>query len=235
MRYRISFRDFIAGAVFGLLVGSATLSVASIRYEGWARLSQDFKTGYVTGFLSCANLVRNLDPGGFLDSKYPAVPQATPTEWAAAVDQLYKDPANQGYSIHSILQSAAQEMERKYGKAIDPHIRAAQRALSQMARLKKKSEAEGPVVKKPEKIVKAPEKTVKQPVTKKPRKWCRCDGKDPKVERAKRRAEAARKAAESTKPEGAKAADPATKAEGAKGADPAKKPDAAAPPSPPAN
>src|SRR5690349_21595412 len=114
MRFQFSLRDFGAGAVLGLALGTAGVSAAAFGYDGWNKFSYDFRVGYVNGFLSMANLARNLDPGGWVDSKYPMVPTAKPAEWAAKVDELYKDPENQHYSMTSILQTAAHELEKKY-------------------------------------------------------------------------------------------------------------------------
>jgi hypothetical protein len=198
MRFQFSFRDFGAGALLGLALGTAGISAASFGYEGWNKFSQDFRSGYVTGFLSMANLARNLDPGGWVDSKYPMVPNAKPIEWAAKVDELYKDPENQHYSMNSILQQAAHELQKKYGKAMSPDKRAIERMQQQLAAVKRRREAMGldPSMrpKKDPTQVEAAPKTAQPPAPKPPRKWCRCDGKNPKAERAKRRAAAAEKA-----------------------------------------
>jgi hypothetical protein len=207
MRKRLSIRDFVAGAVFGVLLGSVSLSTASMGYTAWEKLSDDFKIGYVTGFLSLANLTRNFDPGGWLDQRYPAVPNATPVQWAAAVDKLYQEPRMQKFSIHSVLQSAATELQKVHGKPLDPYQRVQQRAQTQLQALQKRQEAKAkkegekpaPVVKN----IQAPEKKVAAPPKKNTgRKWCRCDGKDPKAERARRRAEAAKSAEAEQKDEG---------------------------------
>jgi hypothetical protein len=197
MRNGLSIRDFVAGTVFGLVLGSAGLSTAALGYSAWEKLSDDFKVGYVTGFLSLANLTRNFDPGGWLDTKYPAVPNATPVQWAAEVDKLYKDPKMHRYSIHSVLQTAATELQKIHGKPVDPYTRVQQRAQTQLQALQRRQEAQAKKLGKPAPAVKnvqAPEKKVAVPATKPARKWCRCDGKDPKAERARRRAEAAKKA-----------------------------------------
>jgi hypothetical protein len=225
MRRRISLRDFGTGVIVGLVVGSVGLAGASFRYEGWARFSSDFKLGYINGFLDMANLARNLEPGGYVDSKYPQVEKAKPAEWAMVIDRLYKDPENQRYRIASMMQYAADELEKKYGKSMSADERVRRRMETQLALIKKKQEAaglkEGAKPPAPPKAVVAPEKSVAKPVVKKPRKWCRCDGKNPKAERAKRRAAAAAAAAA----QGGDAAKPAP--------EPAKAPaDAAKPPEP---
>jgi hypothetical protein len=228
MRKGLSIRDFIAGAVFGLLLGTASFSVASIGYEGWTKLSSDFRIGYITGFLSLANLVRNLDPGGWLDTRYPAVPKATPIEWAATVDTLYKDPKFQRYSIHSMLQAAGSELQKTHGKPIDPYERVKQRAQTQMQRLEARRKAAGTKAGEKSasepKHIQAPEKKVAAPAkaAKAGRKWCRCDGKDPKAERARRRAEAAEKAEAETQADAAKKADPGKQPDAAKKSDDSK-------------
>src|SRR5689334_2763415 len=188
MRFQFSLRDFGAGAILGLVLGTAGISAASLGYTGWSKFSQDFRIGYVTGFLSMANLARNLDPGGWVDSKYPMV-AAKPFEWAAKVDELYKDPENQHYTINSMLQQAAHDLQKKYGKPMPAEQRAFLRMQQQLAAVKKRREAQGldPNMrpKKDPKLLEATPKVV-PPAAPKPRKWCRCDGKNPKEERAKR-------------------------------------------------
>jgi hypothetical protein len=191
MGRKFSLRDFGAGTVLGLVIGTSGLAAAAMNYETWLKLSQDYKVGYVAGFIQMANLARNLEPGGYIDTRYPFV-MAKPIEFSAKIDELYKDPEYQGYSINSMMMSAAHELEKKYGK-ITPEERMRRRMQSQVAAIQKIREAQakkaGKTAPAPEKIVAAPAKTV--PAAKKPpkvRKWCRCDGKDPKVERAKRRA-----------------------------------------------
>jgi hypothetical protein len=209
MRRRFSIRDFAAGAIAGLVLGTSGLAAAALGYEGWQKLSQDFKIGYVAGYLDMSNIARNLDPGGYIDTKYPKA-HAKPVLWAAMVDELYKDPEYQRYTINSMMQAAAVKLEQKYGKT-DPIQRSRDRMAFQMEALRRKKEAEAkkdgaPV---PEvKHKKAPERTVTAPKKPKARKWCRCDGKDPKVERAKRRAarEEAARAAAGAPPAGDKAA-----------------------------
>lgn len=202
MRRRFSIRDFGAGAIAGLMLGTSGFAAAALGYEGWQKLSQDFKIGYVAGYLDMSNIARNLDPGGYIDTKYPKA-HAKPVEWAAMVDVLYKDPAYQRYTINSMMQAAAVKLEEKYGKT-DPVQRSRDRMAFQMEAMRRKKEAQAKKKGAPAPEVKhqkAPERTVsapKKPTTPKPRKWCRCDGKDPKAERAKRRAareEAARAAA----------------------------------------
>ncbi len=218
MRRKISLRDFGAGAVLGLLLGTAGLSAASFGYDGWAKFSLDFKGGYITGFMAMANLARNLDPGGYVDTQYPLVTQAKPGEWVSVIDGLYKKPENQGYQVTSIIQYAAHELEKKYGKALPAEERTRRRMEAQLQALKKRREAAalqaGKEAPAPPKHIAQPEKTVKTPALPKEkpaRKWCRCDGKNPKEERAKRRAARA----EAEKAAGA-AAKPATAPEAAK-------------------
>lgn len=197
MRKQGSARGFCAGVIVGAMIGSAGLAAAALGQQGWAKLSQDFRVGYVTGFLQMANLARNLDPGGYIDIKYPQVPKARPVAWAAEVDRLYKDPENQKYTITSIMQLAASELEKKYGKALDPQERTRRRMEYQLQALARKREAAGLKPKDPTKQAIAPERTVKpappkpkEPAKPKQKKWCRCDGKDPQAERQRRRAEA---------------------------------------------
>lgn len=85
--------------------------------KGWARFTEDFRFGYVFGFLDMANLARNLDPGGYVDENYPFWPKVKPTEWKTIVDELYRNPENQQNSMTGILHMAAKELEKKYGPA----------------------------------------------------------------------------------------------------------------------
>jgi hypothetical protein len=210
MRDHRSSRGFRAGAavgvLIGLLIGSAGVAAATFWVQGWQRFSDDFKVGYINGFLDMANLARNLQPGGWVDTKYPQVPQAKPVEWANVVNELYKDPANARYSITSILQTAAQRLEAKYGRAETPEQRTLQRMQHQLEMMRKKREKAGLPVEPPKAAstptkvpgaVKTSETTAEKKEAKKPaRKWCRCDGKDPKAARAARKAAAAKKEAE---------------------------------------
>lgn len=199
MRIQGTVRGFGFGVVVGVMIGSAGLAAAAFGYKGWERFSSDFKVGYINGFLEMANLARNLDPGGYVDIKYPMVPKAKPMHWADEVNRLYADPANQKYSITSIMQLAAHELEKKFGKGPDPHERTRRRMEQQLEALRRKREAMGLPPKEPKKQVIAPEKVEPAPGTKaepaapavpRQKKWCRCDGKDPKAERERRRAEA---------------------------------------------
>lgn len=85
--------------------------------KGWTRFTEDFRFGYVFGFLDMANIARNLEPGGYVDEHYPLWPQVKPTEWKAVVDELYRNPENQKYSMTGILQLAAVHLEKKHGPA----------------------------------------------------------------------------------------------------------------------
>jgi hypothetical protein len=208
MRRKFSIRDFAAGAIVGVMLGTSGLAAAALGYEGWQKLSQDFKIGYVAGYLDMSNIARNLDPGGYIDTKYPKA-HAKPLAWAAMVDELYRDPAYQRYTINSMMQAVAVKLEQKYGKT-DPVERSRNRMAFQMEALRRQKEARAKKAGTPVPEVKhekAPDRSVvatpKKPPT---RKWCRCDGKDPKAERAKRRA--AREAAAKAATGGAKATAP---------------------------
>ncbi len=197
MRNPGSVRGFCAGVVVGVMIGSAGLAAAAFGYNGWQKFSQDFKVGYVFGFLEMANLARNLDPGGYLDIKYPMVPKAKPVHWADEVNRLYADPANQKYSMTSIMQLASHELQKKFGSAPSPEERTRRRMEQQLEALRRKREALGLAEKDPKRQAIAPEKVVEPspaaPAEPKKKKWCRCDGKDPAAERARRRAEAPRR------------------------------------------
>jgi hypothetical protein len=205
MRDHRSLRGFstglVSGVLIGLLLGSAGMAGAAFGYKGWQTFSDEFKTGYVTGFLGMANLARNLDPGGWVDSKYPQFPKVKPLEWVILVDDLYKMPENQGYSINSILQSAAHQLELKYGKPATAEERTKQRMAHQLEILRKQREKAGLLPKDGEPKADSPaSKAVTPPAAgggknvadeRPPRKWCRCDGTDPKEARAQRKAAAA--------------------------------------------
>jgi hypothetical protein len=226
MRDQRSLRGFSAGAVGGVLVGmilgSTGMAVASFGYEGWQRFSEDFKVGYVTGFIAMANLARNLDPGGWVDMKYPQVDKAKPSEVAAVVTDLYKKPENKDYSMASILQAATHDLEKKYGKALSSDERIHAKMNQQLEAMRKKREAAGLASKdSTTKVVEAPPAVVAPPAealvaAKRPRKWCRCDGTDPKEATARRRAAAAAEEAKE-EAEDAKAAKAAADAKAAAG------------------
>lgn len=185
--------------------------MAAFGYQGWQRFSDDFKGGYVTGFLAMAGLARNLQPGGWVDEKYPEVPNAKPLEWVAVISELYKDPKNQGYSMPSIMMTAARRLEEKHGKALPPYERAKQRMQRQLETARKNRAAAGVPPPEPQAAAAPPNEmqgasnskasASKAAVNKPPRKWCRCDGKDPKAARAQRK-EAA-EAKEAAEPAGA--------------------------------
>jgi len=108
---------FGAGIVLGLMIGSASLSVAAFGYKGWQRFGRDFQLGYLTGFFDMANLARNLDPDGYVDENFPLWPKARLTDWHNAVNELYMDPENREYGMYAILRLAAEELKKKYGPA----------------------------------------------------------------------------------------------------------------------
>ncbi|HEY2773477.1 MAG TPA: hypothetical protein VGK20_05440 [Candidatus Binatia bacterium] len=192
----VSLRAFVLGTVAGALFGSAAVAAAAFGYAGWQKFTNDFKNGYVTGFLDMANVARNLDAGGWVDEKYPWTPKVKPPEWRGVVDKLYKDPANQVYNVMSILQLAAKTIADRHGGALDPDERMRQRTESVLNELRKKAIAEGQDPSKvpniPGHIVvpASPGDAAEEPPHQ--RKWCRCDGKDPnqlKAEREKAEAE----------------------------------------------
>lgn len=230
MRNGTSLRGFTVGVLVGVLAGSAGMASATFGLKAWTRLSDDYRTGYINGFLDMATLARNLQPGGWVDERYPAFPQARPLEWKGTIDKLYEDPANKDFLITSMIQLAGKKMEERYGKPTDPAQRAKARMDAQLAALKNKfaKSAENTAEKNKEEAAdaaaKAPAKPAEKPAAaatpavplpegkavqvpvppRSNRKWCRCDGTDYKAAREKRRAEAA--AAEAAEEEAAKAA-----------------------------
>jgi hypothetical protein len=216
MRYGPSLRGFTVGVLVGTILGSAGVAAATFGLKGWSRFSEDFRNGYVNGFLDMANLARNLEPGGWVDKRYPQLPAVRPQEWRGVIDKLYTEPANKDYLITSAMQLAAKRLEDRYGKAEDPLLRQKKRSEAQMAAVRRKLAAEGgageaetqspkvtetqsPKVAETESPktaetespkVAAPE-AGQEAVAPRTKKWCRCDGTDPKAAREKRRAEAA--------------------------------------------
>jgi len=196
-RFRPSRGGFPAGLLVGVLlgtvIGSAGLSVAAFGYPGWQKFSEEFKVGYITGFLDMSHLARNLAPGGWVDTKYPMVSKAKPREWAATIDTLYQKPENQNYTVTSILQLASHKLQDKYGKD-SPEERTTRKMKAQLEAARKKHEANVAAgkVPPPEKTPppRAPGKGVKLSDLAPKKKWCRCDGKDPKQARAARKAAA---------------------------------------------
>lgn len=110
-------RGVFVGLLAGLVLGSSAMVLAAPTGKGWARFTEDFRFGYVFGFLDMANVARNLEPGGYVDERYPLWPQAKPTEWKALVDELYRNPENQKYPLTAILRMAGENLEKKYGPA----------------------------------------------------------------------------------------------------------------------
>jgi len=214
-----SIRAFGAGVLLGVIVGSAAVAGAAFGYKAWTSVHDDYKIGYVAGFFSMANLARNLQPGGWVDSRYPHLPQVKAPVWRAKLDELYAKPENQKYSVNGLLQVAARELEKQYGKAIDPIERARQNMKEKLraiaARKQREQQQAGATAGKPEgsvaqeteagdeatdvelpvepsEKVDAPAKkpaAVEAPVERK-KKWCRCDGTDPQAARAERQAKA---------------------------------------------
>ena len=143
-------RGVFVGLLAGLVLGSSAMVLAAPTGKGWARFTEDFRFGYVFGFLDMANVARNLDPGGYVDEKYPLWPQAKPTEWKALVDELYRNPENQKYPLTGILRMAGVTLEKKYGPApsiverlkpqLSTLLKAAEKAKAEAAA---KGEAEG--------------------------------------------------------------------------------------------
>ncbi|MFN2375618.1 MAG: hypothetical protein ABR538_03725 [Candidatus Binatia bacterium] len=194
MRTRTSLRGFLIGVLVGVLAGSAGMAAAAIGYKGWSRFTTDFKAGYIAGFLDMASLARNLQPGGYVDEHYPEVPTVKILEWRTMVEELYQDPKNQKYSMTSLLQLAAHKLVEKHGKGFSPEERTLRRMQGQLEALKRRQEKAGiaPTPEKP-KLLEAPAKVVAPPAkedVRPKRKWCRCDGKIPKEERVRRKAEA---------------------------------------------
>lgn len=246
MRSGSTLRGFTIGLLVGLLAGSAGMASATFGMNGWTRFSEDFRNGYMNGFLDMANLARNLQPGGWVDERYPPFPQAKPQEWRGVIDKLYQDPANKDYTITSMIQLAAKTMEGRYGKPVDPALRAKARMDAQLAAVREKMmKQQAEAAAKGQAAPAAPGaaagtaappaatasgEAVELPVPARPKKWCRCDGTDPAAARAKRRAEAA---AENDEPkEGAAKAPVAASPKGGTAAPadaPAKAPAAAAP------
>ncbi|HXC51652.1 MAG TPA: hypothetical protein VN634_12250 [Candidatus Limnocylindrales bacterium] len=210
-------RAFIAGILLGVLIGTAGLAAAAIGYKGWQGFSTDFKSGYIAGYLMMSKLARNLDPGGWVDEHYPYVLKATTAEWKDTIDAVYSKPENQEYSIESVLQIAAKELAEKHGAVSGEDrqyalLRQRLQAVreKQIANLKAKGLPVPPELEKPLTDVKlaSPKTVAKQDRPKeKKRKWCRCDGTDPKAARAARRAakEQAAKDAAAAAPPDAKA------------------------------
>ena len=218
MRDHRSIRGFgsglVVGVLIGLVLGSASLATAAFGYKGWQTFSPDFKMGYVTGFIGMANLARNLDPGGWVDNRYPQISKAREAEWVALIDELYKQPENQNYSIFTVLQSAAHRLELKYGKPATGDERSKMRMAHQLEIVRKKREkaelaaktgeqkaapapAQGAAAPPapPKAASPAPQDAAQQKAApaKPARKWCRCDGTNPKEARARRQAAAAAK------------------------------------------
>lgn len=110
-------RGLFVGLLAGLVLGSSAMVLAAPTGKGWTRFTEDFRFGYVFGFLDMANLARNLEPGGYVDEHYPLWPKVSPMEWKTMVDELYRNPENQKYSMTGILQLAAVNLEKKYGPA----------------------------------------------------------------------------------------------------------------------
>lgn len=218
MRQAGSVRGFLVGVFVGTLIGSVGMAAASFGYSGWTRFSRDFRGGYIAGFLDMANLARNLQPGGWVDKRYPYLPQVQLPEWEGVVEKLYADPANQKYRISSILQAAATKLVERYGAPADPMDRALIRSQQQLANLSRRLTAKAAEDAKaaatatdkgaaPAKDAVAPGKdaaavkpappaAAKVAAAPRPRKWCRCDGSDPRAEReARKKAKAAAEAA----------------------------------------
>lgn len=201
MRYGPSLRGFVVGVLVGSVIGSVGVAGATFGLKGWSRFSEDFRNGYVNGFLDMANLARNLEPGGWVDKRYPYLPGVKPQEWRFVIDKIYTEPANKDYLITSVMQLAGKRLEDRHGKAEDPLLRQKRRSEAQMEALRKKlsqgaklTPAPPPPAAKPDEAAKpAGEKPASGAVEVPPRsrKWCRCDGTDPKAAREKRKAEAA--------------------------------------------
>jgi hypothetical protein len=217
MKARRSLGGFAAGVVVGALFGSSAIALAAFGYKGWQKFPYEFKQGYIAGFLDMALLARNLDPGGWVDIKYPFVPKVSPTEWYKTVEEVYKDPENQEYLMTTVMQVASHNLKKKYGQIVTPEERTRARMQMQLDAVRHNKEiaaaaaanadsAGTPAPATPPKPVEKP--AVKPPATpeasapakpavaKPPRKWCRCDGTDPKKATAERKARAALEEAE---------------------------------------
>ncbi|HYC00985.1 MAG TPA: hypothetical protein VEC57_17760 [Candidatus Limnocylindrales bacterium] len=163
-------RGFVTGLIVGLLIGSVSVSIAAVGYKAWSRVSPDYRMGYVNGYFDMAMLARNLHPGGFVDERYPVFPQARARDWVEAVDKAYQNPANQKYSMYSILQVAAGELEKKFGKPPTPLERLAPRLKQQLEGAREHTE----LMQKQKRTAAA--KPAAPVVPKPPKKkiWCKC-------------------------------------------------------------
>jgi hypothetical protein len=200
-------RGFSSGVAIGVLVGSAGMAAAAFGYKGWQVFSNDFKGGYVSGFLDMANLARNLQPGGWVDDHYAYLPGVRVIEWKLKLDEIYSKPENQKYSVESALQLAGHELEEKHGKSLTPEERERSITMQMLAARRKKQIEEAtakglpppPEIVMPDASVPAhAPRTAGDPNKPKVRKWCRCDGTDPKLARQQRKARAAEEAAKKT-------------------------------------
>lgn len=212
MNVRQSFRGFGLGVLVGLLVGSTGVATAALGYKGWERFSKDFLQGYIVGFMEMSNLARNLHPGGWVDQRYP-YGDAKSAEWYPLLDEFYKDPKYQGYTLPSLLGAASTVLAERHNipsaderarKRFQEQLMAAQkRAAAEAAKTGASPEdaAQAGSEVASEKAAKKAAKNaaggdsnkvpaVGEPAERSGRKWCRCDGKDPKVERLRRRAKA---------------------------------------------
>jgi len=161
-------RSFVLGVIVGVLIGSSGLAAAALGYKGWTRFSKDFQLGYISGFMDMANLARNLDPGGFVDERYPLWPQAKTMHWHGAVAKIYQDPDKQRYSMYSVLQFAADELEKTFGKPPTAMERVAPQLKDMFAKGKEMDSAPP----KPDAPATPPAPKAPQPPKKKI--WCKC-------------------------------------------------------------
>ncbi|HYC54156.1 MAG TPA: hypothetical protein VEL28_04380 [Candidatus Binatia bacterium] len=125
---------FFAGLTIGIIIGSVGLSAGAVGYKAWMTNGQDFRLGYISGFMDMTMLARNLHPQGFIDETYPFFKNARIRDYYDAIDNFYKDPENQKHSMYSAMTLISDEMEKKFGKP--------QSAIERMApNIEKKLEA----------------------------------------------------------------------------------------------
>ena len=103
------------GLVAGFILGSASVSTATLGQKGWNRFGQLFKEGYVAGFVECVRVAKGLDPFSYVSTQFPAPSRAKPTVWVKTIDDLFAQEEHKNRTLPQLMIIAGTKLEPEYG------------------------------------------------------------------------------------------------------------------------
>lgn len=111
-----TWKGFALGVVAGAVLGSAAMAGASVTYKAWSRGSDDFRIGYIHGFLDVVRMAKNENPFGEIDRRYHLWAEVKPFEWYMHLVQFYRKEENHKYETSAALEFVSAELQQKHGK-----------------------------------------------------------------------------------------------------------------------